>query len=77
MININIYDGAPQGATVRKEGLSIKVCEWSQEAILFDGDVPLCTVTVSGLHDLYVMYAYNKHDDKINRAIDMVADWLD
>lgn len=75
MININIYDGAPKGALTNK-GLNIKICEWSNEGILFDGDTPLTTVTIDGLQALYDMLSYDKSDTLVQRAIDIITDFL-
>ena len=58
-------------------GLHVVPCEYSQAAILMDGNRPLMAVTKEDLKSLYEMLQYNVSDTTVSAMIQVVSDLLD
>lgn len=58
-------------------GLYIVPCEYSQTAVLMEGNRPLMTVTKEDMQALYEMLAYDEADTTVSAMIQVVSDWLD
>ena len=72
-VDIHTTSQSRKGCT----GLHVVPCEYSDSAVLMDGNRPLMVVTRADLSALYEMLRCDRSDTMVSDMIQVVSDWLD